>query len=260
MVSKHQNTVVIVFSLTLAIFCPLMTVALAVTPDKSSEKLDSVLDKLEQRLIDREADPLTQSEENAAKKPKSDKQSGKNPTQKYAPKAAAKVSGQTPAAKNIKEIQSKINEYDNRIEILESDLRRLRSSIYDASVTDNQVMLEVKSNDGSNFIIKTLTARLDGSTLYDQSEASGLWMPSRSIPLFFGPLKPGDHQLEVVATIAPAASSGLESPTWKNKSLQQSFNFAIPDGKARKHLSIEITDQGTDGTRPVAKLTEGDLK
>jgi len=260
MVSKHQNTVVIAFSLTLTIFCPLMTAAIAVTPDKSSEKLDSVLDKLEKQLIDREADPLTQSEDNAAKNQKFDKKSGKNPTQKYAPKAAAKVSGQTPAAKNIKEIQSKINEYDNRIEILESDLRRLRSSIYDTSVTDNQVMLEVKSNDGTNFIIKTLTARLDGSTLYDQSEASGLWMPSRSIPLFFGPLKPGDHQLEVVATIAPAGSSGLESPTWKNKSLQQSFNFAIPDGKARKHLSIEITDQGNDGTRPVAKLTEGDLK
>lgn len=260
MVGKHQNTVAITFGLTLTIFCLLIPVAIAVTPDKSSEKLDSVLEKLEKRLIDREADPLTQSEENDTKNQKPDKQSDKNPTQKYAPKAAAKVSAQTPAAKNIKEIQSKINEYDNRIEILESDLRRLRSSIYDASVTDNQVMLEVKSNDSSNFIIKTLTARLDGSTLYDQSEGSGLWMPSRSIPLFFGPLKPGDHQLEILATIAPAASSGVESPTWKNKSLQQSLSFAIPDGKSRKHLSIEITDQGNDGSKPVAKLTEGDLK
>ena len=260
MVRKHQNTVAIAFALTLINFWPFMPAAIAITPDTSSEKLDSVLEKLEKRLIDRESEPLTQTEENDTKNQKLDKQSGKKSTLKYAPKAPAKVSGQTPAAKNITEIQSKINEYDNRIEILESDLRRLRSSIYDASVTDNQVMLEVKSNDSSNFIIKTLTARLDGSTLYDQSEASGLWMPSRSIPLFFGPLKPGDHQLEIFATIAPAGSSGVESPTWKNKSLEQSLSFAIPDGKSRKHLSIEITDQGHEGSKPVAKLTEGDLK
>ena len=75
MISKHQNTVAIAFALPLTIFCLLMPAAIAVTPDASSEKLDSVLDKLEKRLIDREADPLTQSEENEAKNQIIDKQS-----------------------------------------------------------------------------------------------------------------------------------------------------------------------------------------
>ena len=228
------------------------------TADVQSRKIENVLDKLEKRLIDREGSPFTEEEDLSLKKPKSAKESPVKET--YQPKSPGKIKGSTPSGKNLMEIQKKINEYDSRIEILESDLRRLRAGVYEGSVTDNQVMLNVKTSNDAKYIIRTLTTRLDGNTLYNQLDPAGLWMPTREIPIFYGPLQPGEHRVDLTATIAPVTPEGLELPTWQHKSVQQSFSFNIPDGKIRKSLIIEISEPKSAGSHPIAKLTEDDRK
>ena len=236
---------------------PGMEAASSKRPKAEEKKIETVLDKLDRRLLDKEANPLTLDEQDAT--------SGhtKNigaPTQTYSPKSTAKITGNTPTGKNIQELQRKINEYDGRVEILESDLRKLRSGIYEASATDNQVMVEVKSGNNTKFIIRTLTARLDGNTLYNQADPAGLWMPTRSVPLFYGPLQPGEHRIDLTAMLAPLSSDGLEMPSWNKRGLQQSFTFNVADGKLRKTVSIEINDAKGDGSQPVAKITEAEIK
>ncbi len=228
------------------------------TTDTQGKKIESVLDKLEKRLIDREASPFTEDEDLAIKSPKSKKDSPAK--EYYQPKTPGKIKGNTASGKNLQEVQKKINEYDSRIEILESDLRRLRAGVYEGSVTDNQVMLDVKTSKDAKYIIRTLTTKLDGNTLYNQLDPAGLWMPSREVPVFYGPLQPGDHRVDISATIAPLSPEGLEIPTWQHKSLQQSFSFNIPDGKIRKTVTIEIAEPKTSGSHPVAKMTEADTK
>jgi hypothetical protein len=226
-------------------------------PKNADQKIENVLDTLEKRLLDKEASPLTLDEEATASAPS---HNARGSSQKYSPKGPAGIVGQTPKGKNIQELQRKINEYDNRVEILEADLRKLRSGVYEASATDNQILLEVKAGNATKFIIRTLTARLDGNTLYNQLDPAGLWMPTRSIPVFFGPLQPGEHRLDVTAMLAPLNQNGLEMPTWNQKGLQQSFSFAVPDGKMRKTISIEINDAKGDGSQPMAKMTEVETK
>ena len=225
--------------------------------DIQAKKIENVLDKLEQRLIDKEASPLTFEESENAKIPEKSAAKGK---QKYAPKSATKITGQTPSGRNLREMQKKLSEYDTRIDQLEGDVRKLRAGVYEDSATDNQVMIEIKAGNQSKFIIRTLNARLDGNTLYNQLDAAGLWMPTRSVPIFFGPMQPGDHRVDISATIAPLSSDGLEMPSWKQKSLQQSFTFSLHDGKARKSITIEINDTKGDGSQPIAKLAEADIK
>lgn len=220
-------------------------------------KIESVLDTLDRRLLDKEASPLTLDEDADAA---GTSIKGSKPTQTYSPRSSASIKGNTTSGKNIQELQKKINEYDGRIEILESDLRKLRSGVYEASVTDNQVMVEVKSGNETKFIIRTLTARLDGNTLYNQIDPAGLWMPTRSIPLFYGPLQPGEHRIDLTAMLAPLSTDGLEMPSWNKKGLQQSFTFNVADGKARKTISIEINDAKGDGSQPVAKMSEVEIK
>lgn len=237
---------------------PGMAAAAATKHPKAEEKkIETVLDKLDRRLLDKEANPLTLDEQEDLGA------HGKKigaPTQTYSPKSAAKITGNTPSGKNIQELQRKINEYDGRVEILESDLRKLRSSVYEASATDNQVMVEVKSGNDTKFIIRTLTARLDGNTLYNQVDPAGLWMPTRSVPLFYGPLQPGEHRLDLSAMLAPLSADGLEMPSWNKRGLQQSFTFNVADGKLRKTVSIEINDAKGDGSQPVAKMAEVEIK
>jgi hypothetical protein len=73
-------------------------------------------------------------------------------------------------------------------------------------------------------------------------------------------LQPGEHRIDLSATIAPVTLEGLELPTWQHKSVQQSFSFNIPDGKVRKSILIEISEPKTAGSHPIAKLTEDDRK
>jgi hypothetical protein len=229
----------------------------AASTETQANKIENVLDKLEQRLIDKESSPLTFDESETAKSPEKVPAKAK---QRYAPKSAARISGQTPSGRNIQELQKKLGEYDTRVDLLEADVRKLRAGVYEDSATDNQVMLEIKAGNESKFIIRTLHARLDGNTLYNQMDAAGLWMPTRSVPVFFGPLQPGEHRVDISATIAPLSGDGLEMPSWKQKSLQQSFSFSLSDGKARKSITIEINDSKGDGSQPVAKLAEADIK
>lgn len=225
--------------------------------EAQAKKIENVLDKLEKRLIDKESSPLTFDETENVKTPGKGLAKAK---QKYSPKSSAKISGQTPSGRNIQELQKKLSEYDTRVDLLEADVRKLRAGVYEDSATDNQVILEIKTGNESKFIIRTLHARLDGNTLYNQLDSAGLWMPTRSVPIFFGPLQPGEHRVDISATIAPLSRDGLEMPTWKQKGLQQSFSFAVTDGKARKSITIEINDSKGDGSQPVAKLAEADIK
>jgi hypothetical protein len=221
--------------------------------DKQSTQIENVLENLEKRLTDKDdlqPQPNSPSAVSSHQK-KGESYEGSNPN---------RISGHTPSGKNIQELQKKINEYEARIDILESNVQKFKSDVADTSATDNQVKLEVKSKKQSNFIIRTLIASLDGNTLYNQVDASGLWMPTKTVPVFYGPLQPGDHRLDVTATLAPLSESGLEMPTWKQKTLQQSFTFSVADGKIRKGIIVELSDTKGDGSQPQAELSEVELK
>lgn len=232
--------------------------ALAANKETQSKKIENVLDKLEQRLIDKESSPFTtEEEENTEEK---QVKNNKTPTQTYSSKKPSTIKGQTPNGKNLQELQKKLNEYDNRIESLESDLRKIQANVYEGSTVDNQVSIEVKAANSSKFIIRTVTAKLDGNVLYNQLDPAGLWVPARVVPIYFGPLQPGEHRIDLTATIAPLSEDGLELATWKQKSLQQSFTFKVEEGKQRRTVALEIdTPKGAD-SRPIAKLLEAETK
>jgi hypothetical protein len=160
----------------------------------------------------------------------------------------------------IKGIEAKIQEYDHRIDILESDLARIQSNLHDASVTDNNVLLEVKSQTSAKFVIRDLGAKLDGNSLYDQKDSAGIWMPNQTIEVFHGPLKPGSHRFQIHAVISPLSNDGLKLPTWQHKTVEANFDITIPDGRSRKHFVVELSQETDSSSTPRAKLAESDYK
>ncbi len=227
--------------------------------DAHAKQIESVLDRLEKKLIDKESSPLTQEENERAVA--AERNSGKTPQQqRYIPKSPANVRGETQSGRNIQEVQKKLNEYDNRIEILESEMRRLRSGISESAATDNVVSVQLKTDNNRPVILKTLAASLDGNTLYSQIDPAGLWIPSKIIPLFYGPLKPGTHRLDITSTVASIKDNEAGSGAWRQKTLSQSFQFSVPEGKQRKSITVEVGQStGSEGT-PVAVLYESEVK
>jgi hypothetical protein len=237
------------------------TTAIEASTEAQAKRIESVLDRLEKRLIDKESAPLTSEEaERVAADVKSPVNSSQKTDQKYVPKSAARIKGQTQTGRNIQELQKKINEYDSRIEILESDLRKIRSNVQDNAITDNVVSLQIKTDSKNPVVMKTLSAVLDGNTIYSQIDPAGVWIPSKIIPLYFGPLKPGAHKLELTATISSSTDESNAAGSWKQKALLQSFDFSIPEGKQRKSITIEIGKSKSEDASPTATLFESEVK
>jgi hypothetical protein len=160
----------------------------------------------------------------------------------------------------IKDIEAKIQEYDHRIDILESDLARIQSNLHDASVTDNNVLLEVKAQSSAKFVIRDLAAKLDGNSLYDQKDSAGIWMPNQTIEVFHGPLKPGSHRFQIQAVVSPLSNEGLKLPTWQHKTVEANFDITIPEGRSRKHFVVELSHEPDSSSAPRAKIAESDYK
>lgn len=218
--------------------------------DKQNDKIESVLDKLENRYLDREAGPLTYEEQ--SKKPGEDKK----PVEVLELKAKAPIEAQTPNGKVLKDIQSKITEYDNQLDALEADARKLKSNLVDGSTIDNQVTVDVRLKEPQTASLRTLTAKIDGSTLFNQNDPSGMWIPAKSIAVYQGPMQPGTHRLEITAVVTRTNSEGLAVAGWNQQQLVQSFSFEVPDGKVRKAVTVELTLGTTKNQKAAANLDE----
>lgn len=222
----------------------------------ASDDLENILDHLEKKMADgNNLGPAATSETPLKKAP-----AGSKKARDLAPQSPPMTPKAATGQKIFKDIQSKISEYDNRIEILESDLRRLRANVYDASVTDNLVAIEIRPSETSKFLIRDLRASLDGNSLYNRHDPSGLWMPSQSTTLFHGPLRPGDHQVDLSVTLVPLSVGGMKLPTSEHKNLDQSFRFSVPEGKKRQQIVLEISNSDTENPKPIARLIESEMR
>ena len=241
-------------SFLLSLIC-IFGLSVAASAQKEIEKVDSVLDRLEKRILDEEGEGLTFGE-----KPMNSKDEDR-PTIKVKMKGeGSKTLGELPETKQMREIASGISELEVQIDQLTADVQRTRQKILEEARIDNIVLIETKINGADTASLKMLRAKLDGYVIYGVSEEGGLWIPARATPLFSGPLQPGSHRLDVEARIAIRESAKMPLNTDVSRYISQSFELRIPDGKQTTKYTVVI-DPSTDGTgRATAKLEEATLR
>lgn len=216
---------------------------------QADDKIQSLLDDVENNLAPPKPTPPSQKNQpTGSPENQSRKTTDEQPQQ---PKVNSEL-------KTIRSIQSKIQEYDHRIEILEAELSRVQANLQAYSSTDNQIQITAKPSDKDAIIIRGMTIKLNGKTIFDQREPSGLWMPSRSITVFQGPLQPGNHRLDVLAIASPQSKNPTIETTNKYRTTESTLNLLIPEGKSRKTFHLEITGDDQSNSGPVVKLSEND--
>lgn len=248
---KNLNDKLIIICFVLAIFAAKLDPTYAdESANKSSQsteqKIESLLDSAEIKLMPPSSN--SNSEKKSDKTTAQQTLGGERPT--------SNKNTNTSRVKNLNEIQSKIQEYDHRIEILEADLSRLQASLQNYAATDNLVQISAKSSGDESFIVRGLTVKLNGRLIYDQLAPSGLWMPSKSITLFQGPLPPGTHRLDVVAVTSPLEKNGLKLPSSQHKLAEQTLSIIVPEGKSRKTFLLDITGSDKSTQSPSLKIDE----
>jgi hypothetical protein len=208
-------------------------------------QIDSILDRLEKRLLDQEAEGLSFGEKEAI-----DGTIGyeKSPDAKIKGKKVT-VDGTLESQERMRNLAKVIRDLENQVDQLASSVQKTKQGILDDSAVDNFVTFEAQLSDTEAASIKTLNVKLDGYPLYEMSEASGLWMPSKSVPLYAGPLQPGNHRVDVEARIVVKHKKALPMNGDVYRFVNKSFDVAITSGTNNNRYVITIIPpEKIDGT------------
>ncbi len=205
--------------------------------DEAAAHVDSVLDRLEKRLLDQESDGLTFGEKT---NPGSLDGNGE-PTTKYEFSKRQKVGGSTAAQESLKSLGTAVAELEAQVDQFAANVQKTKQSILDDAHIDNFITFEAHLADTDAAAITAIVVKLDGFGVYELKEASGIWMPARLVPLYAGPLKPGNHRIDLEARIVVKPKKALPMNGDVYRFVNKSFDVAVPGGTRTTRYVISIT-------------------
>ena len=231
-------------------FLPVMVAQLAFAQgDGGASRVDSVLDRLEKRLLDEESEVLTFGERELPGPSKDEDQTAQKIKM---PKKTVEVEAEETA--RLRELASAVAQLESQIEQLSSDTSKTRQRIMEEARVDNFVSIEARLTTESLASIRSMRIRLDGYDVYEVSDEAGLWLPSSKIPVYNGPLQPGSHRLDVEVRLVLKQREGLPLNSDVFRMVSQSFELKIPDGKVRTRYLVNIAAPKDGSDKATATL------
>src|SRR5262249_59557781 len=116
------------------------------------------------------------------------------------------------------------------VDQLASNVQKTKQGILDDAKIDNYVSLEANLADTDAAALKNLSVKLDGYAVYELSDASGLWMPSKTVPLYAGPLQPGVHRLHLEARLVMRHKPGVPLNNDVYRFVNRTFDLNVGRG------------------------------
>lgn len=226
----------VIFSILLAALFVQATPVLAKDDDLGN--VNTVLDRLERRLLDQEADGLTFDEK--TQPPPSIESEDGGTSYKFENKGKGKVSGTTSEREHMASLAGAITELESQVDQLASNVQKTKQSILDEASIDNFVSIEAQLNETDAAAIKSINIKLDGYPVYELHDASGLWLPSKAVPLYAGPLQPGAHRLDLEARIVVRHQKGMPMNADVYRFINKSFELSVPGGTNKSRYVITI--------------------
>ena len=216
--------------------------------DEAATRVDSVLDRLERRLLDQESDGLTVGEKTQAPFGATNGDTD-GPASQINIKKKTKIEATTPQRDAMKDLGQAIAALDAEVDQYASGIQKTKQAILDEAHIDNFITVDAKLTDTDVAAITTLTVRVDGFAVYELKESSGLWLPSNMVPLYAGPLKPGNHRIDLEARIVMKPKKALPMNGDVYRFVNKSFDLSIPGGAKTAKYTISIfPPEKLDGT------------
>ena len=220
--------------------------------DDDLGNVNSVLDRLERRIMDQEADGLTF--EDKTRPPATLEPT--DPAARYKFENKGTINATTSEREQMASLASAITELETQVDQLASNVQKTKQSILDESKVNNFIGIEAQLSETDAAAIKTLNIKLDGYPVYELQEASGLWLPSKAVPLYAGPLQPGKHRLDLEARIVMRHQSGMPMNGDVYRFINKSFEMTVSGGTTKSRYVITITPPGKIEEQADAVLKE----
>lgn len=230
-----------------------MTIACMLTAASASaqnqdrlQQVDNLLDRLEKRLLDGESDGLTFGEKLPQPPSAAGNEDATSASYKF---EKDQVQAHTGEQEQLKGLSHLVADLEQQVDQLAANVQKTKQSILDEAAIDNFAAIDAALSDTDAAAIKSLTIKLDGYPIYELQEASSLWLPSKAVPLYAGPLQPGNHRLDLEARIALRQPKTLPLSSDVYRLINQTFDLTMPGGTVNRHWTITITPPETlDGS------------
>ncbi len=137
-----------------------------------------------------------------------------------------------PEADKLRELAAAIGDIETQVEQLSSDVQKTKQKLIEDARINNNARIEIHLEEGSDHAsIRQLAVKLDGYKVYAIDDSSGLWLPTNALPIYSGPLQPGDHKIDVEAILTLKDKDHLPLHTRQNRSIKQTLTVNMPEGQ-----------------------------
>jgi len=226
-----------------------MALAFAVMAASSQRNIESVLDRLEQRLMDQDRESLSFGEEPRKGAPPK----GAATRFQYPPQDIVARDGDE---RELIQVTSALAELDQNVDAFAGEVQRFKQKILEEVAVDNFVSIAGTMEKPDAAVLRMLRLKVDGFTVYTIDEATGLWLPRAEIPFFSGPLMPGAHKVELEARLGRRRTADLPVADDTFQAINRTFDINMPDGKVKKSWLITIKAPDPGKARGDAVLAE----
>lgn len=232
-----------------------LTWANSALAQKGIKEAESILDRLEKRLLDQEYESLKFDDPKVERKKKNNivkKQFKFNSNRVIQPRKSRND-------QQFDKLEMAVYELEIEVEQLTADIQEAKRYILENAKLDNYVEITTELKETDKTIIRSLSAKLDNYTIYKIDETTGFWVSSANIPLYSGPLSPGKHTLIFQARVARRVDNNLPINNDTYHVIKEKYELVVPADKTRKKWSIVIESPQKTNFQAKAKLNSTKL-
>lgn len=216
-------------------------------------QVDTILDRLEKRLLDQEADGMTFSEKRSELNFLRQPLDGK--VKKFQFKGG-KFESKAPEKDRLKAIEVLVTDLERQVDALAAKVQKTKQAVIDDATLSNNIVVDAELEGVDKATIKSMRIRLDGYELYSVSDASGLWLPAKIMPIYSGPLQPGSHRIDLEVRLMLRTNPDLPLNTDIYRLLNKSFSMIVGGGTTQGRYVIAIKAPETMDAAAEANLKE----
>jgi hypothetical protein len=214
--------------------------------DSNIQAMDSVLDRLERKLMEQEASSLKIEPINPS--PKASK-SVKFPTSAF--------EGRLPGAEDFQGLEKQIATLEKEADELSGQIESMKGELLSAASKGSLVEIEALIEDPDLTSVRELSFYLDDTKIYTME--GGEWTPSSKLPFFLGPLEAGEHTLKLEARTVRRRDKTLPLDQNIFHRYDQSFKIQVQAGVFRKGYRMKLVRPEQQNTRAQASLETYDI-
>ncbi len=222
------------------------SLAIAEARDTNVQAMDSVLDRLEKKLMEQEASQLRIS-------PLSET---KAVDQSIRLKKGA-IEGKAPAFDELNGLEKQIAALEKEADELSGRIEGFKAELVDKSNQGSLVEINALIEDPDLTSIRELSLSIDGRKIYAMN--GGDWTPSPEIPFFLGPLAPGDHEIQLSARTIRRKEKSLPLDQNFTHRYEQTFKINVAEGVYRKGYRMRLVRPEQHNTRAQASMEIYDI-